>query len=104
MLLERHRERVAPVLVGEHVVQVLARSVARSGSPGAQRAARRRVGAGLSAAWIEARPGLAIGVGGSPVCRYVLYGRVDVVQHAERRRSGGLAVEQRWRRSAAACR
>ena len=31
-------------------------------------------GAGFSAASIEARPGLAIGVGGSPSWRYVLYG------------------------------
>ena len=32
------------------------------------------LGAGLRAARIDARPGLAIGVGGRPSCMYVFYG------------------------------
>ena len=68
VLLERCRERVPPVLVGEHVVQVVARRV---GPAGRRRSGRPATGsgAGFSAAWIDARPGLAIGVGGRPVCR-----------------------------------
>ena len=45
-----------------------------SGSPAHSGSPTLGFGAGLSAARIDARPGLAIGVGGSPWLRYVLYG------------------------------
>ena len=69
VLLARHGEGVPALLVGEHVVEVLARHVVgqagHSGSP------TLGFGAGLSAARIDSRPGLAIGVGGSPAFWYV---------------------------------
>ena len=63
-----------------------------SGSPWSgvrrNRAALRRVGAGLTAAWIDARPGLAIGVGGRPMCMYVLYGVSSRLTSVERQARG----------------
>ena len=76
---------------------------------GAQRVADARVGAGLRAARIDARPGLAIGVGGRPWFRYVLYGPGVSRCWLERdgvRVAAGLrrAVAHAWRRWRAASR
>jgi hypothetical protein len=101
VLLERDRERVAAVLVGEHVVEVEAARVGSGssrhiGSPGGG------FGAGLSAARIDARPGWR-SASAAPRCT----GRCCTACRsggARRTACRGPARSTASRRSAAACR
>ena len=92
VLRQRDRERVVAVLVGQHVVQLQALLLAAGSGTAAPPSGG--LVAGLSAASIDARPGLAIGVGGRPGYRYVLYG-VSIDFRLIERQVRVLVVEQR---------